>query len=99
MPPPCLLLLRHGLRRGVRPLHHAVNLCPKVPRPQFVHLAAEFSERSPAVTVAAGIRQPRNRCSAPVPLRTQGCCDPCHKGHEPSPDTYITPPAKHLLAA
>ncbi|MGW4688521.1 RRQRL motif-containing zinc-binding protein [Streptomyces sp. NPDC004244] len=24
-----------------------------------------------------------------LPLRTQGCCDPCHKGYQPSPDTYL----------
>lgn len=34
-----------------------------------------------------------------LPLRTKGSCDPCFEGYEPSPDTYITPPAKHLLAA
>ncbi|MGW3984116.1 RRQRL motif-containing zinc-binding protein [Streptomyces mirabilis] len=34
-----------------------------------------------------------------LPLRTKGSCDPCFEGYEPSPDTYIAPPAKHLLAA
>ncbi|WP_406516313.1 RRQRL motif-containing zinc-binding protein [Streptomyces sp. NBC_00873] len=36
-----------------------------------------------------------------LPLRTQGCCDPCHKGYEPSPDTYFTAtaPVTHRLAA
>ncbi|MGW2416031.1 RRQRL motif-containing zinc-binding protein [Streptomyces tubercidicus] len=34
-----------------------------------------------------------------LPLRTQGVCDPCDKGYEPTPGTYTTPPAKHLLAA
>ncbi|MFE2473138.1 RRQRL motif-containing zinc-binding protein [Streptomyces mirabilis] len=34
-----------------------------------------------------------------LPLRTKGSCDACFEGYEPSPDTYITPPAKHLLAA
>jgi hypothetical protein len=33
------------------------------------------------------------------PLRTQGRFDPCHKGYQPSPDTYIAPAAKYLLAA
>ncbi|WP_236573994.1 RRQRL motif-containing zinc-binding protein [Streptomyces sp. GS7] len=36
-----------------------------------------------------------------LPLRTQGCCDPCHQGFEPAPDTYTTSPAPalHRLAA
>ncbi|WP_445520959.1 RRQRL motif-containing zinc-binding protein [Streptomyces sp. NEAU-174] len=34
-----------------------------------------------------------------LPLRTQGWCDPCHHGFEPSPDTYMTSPATHRLAA
>ncbi|MEU3774229.1 RRQRL motif-containing zinc-binding protein [Streptomyces sp. NPDC032472] len=36
-----------------------------------------------------------------LPLRTQGCCDPCHRGYEPSPDTYFTTtaPVPHRLAA
>lgn len=36
-----------------------------------------------------------------LPLRTQGRCDPCDKGYEPSPDTYFAPtaPVTHRLAA
>ncbi|MBZ6204700.1 hypothetical protein KVH17_34080 [Streptomyces olivaceus] len=36
-----------------------------------------------------------------LPLRTQGCCDPCARGYEPSPDTYLasTAPVTHRLAA
>ncbi|MFE5372788.1 RRQRL motif-containing zinc-binding protein [Streptomyces mirabilis] len=36
-----------------------------------------------------------------LPLRSLGCCDPCDKGFEPSPDTYMTSPAPttHRLAA
>ncbi|MEI7029657.1 hypothetical protein [Streptomyces pratensis] len=36
-----------------------------------------------------------------IPLRTQGRCDPCDKGYEPSPDTYFTStaPVTHRLAA
>ncbi|WP_201724630.1 RRQRL motif-containing zinc-binding protein [Streptomyces antimycoticus] len=34
-----------------------------------------------------------------LPLRTQGCCNACNTGREPTPGTYIDPPAKHLLAA
>jgi hypothetical protein len=30
----------------------------------------------------------RRRYYACLPLRTQGCCEPCHQGFEPSPDTY-----------
>ncbi|MFE2943402.1 RRQRL motif-containing zinc-binding protein [Streptomyces sp. NPDC059255] len=41
----------------------------------------------------------RRRYHFCLPLRTQGCCDPCDKGFEPTPDTYTEPPAKHLLAA
>ncbi|MGC0344208.1 hypothetical protein RKD20_009242 [Streptomyces sp. SLBN-8D4] len=35
------------------------------------------------------------------PLRTQGQCEPCHKGYEPSPDTVMTypAPATHRLVA
>ncbi|WP_392666950.1 hypothetical protein [Streptomyces sp. LN785] len=31
------------------------------------------------------MRQPRNKCSAPVPLRTQGCCTAWNTGTEPPP--------------
>ncbi|MFD3779761.1 RRQRL motif-containing zinc-binding protein [Streptomyces sp. NPDC058612] len=36
-----------------------------------------------------------------LPLRTQGRCDPCARGYEPSPDTYVTTlaTAVHRLAA
>lgn len=36
-----------------------------------------------------------------LPLRTQGRCDPCARGYEPSPDTYFasTAPVTHRLAA
>ncbi|MER7898930.1 RRQRL motif-containing zinc-binding protein [Streptomyces sp. NPDC096046] len=36
-----------------------------------------------------------------LPLRSQGCCDPCARGFEPSPDTYVasTAPVIHRLAA
>ncbi|WP_329212473.1 RRQRL motif-containing zinc-binding protein [Streptomyces sp. NBC_01708] len=34
-----------------------------------------------------------------LPLRTQGCCNACNTGTEPTPATYTAPPAKHLLAA
>ncbi|TXR94498.1 hypothetical protein EAO73_35025 [Streptomyces sp. col6] len=36
-----------------------------------------------------------------LPLRTVGCCDPCARGYEPSPDTYMasTTPVRHQLAA
>ncbi|MGW1328165.1 RRQRL motif-containing zinc-binding protein [Streptomyces antibioticus] len=36
-----------------------------------------------------------------LPLRTQGCCDPCARGYEPSADTYFasTAPVIHRLAA
>jgi hypothetical protein len=34
-----------------------------------------------------------------LPLRTQGVCDPCDKGYEPSPETVMTSPATHRLAA
>ncbi|MCA1219278.1 RRQRL motif-containing zinc-binding protein [Streptomyces sp. 8L] len=32
-----------------------------------------------------------------LPLHTQGVCDPCDKGYEPTPGTYELP-AQHLLA-
>jgi hypothetical protein len=34
-----------------------------------------------------------------LPLRAQGVCDPCDKGYEPSPETVMTSPATHRLAA
>lgn len=36
-----------------------------------------------------------------LPLRTQGRCDACARGYEPSPDTYVasTAPVIHRLAA
>ncbi|MER7750263.1 hypothetical protein ABT013_33910 [Streptomyces bacillaris] len=35
------------------------------------------------------------------PLRTVGSCDPCARGYEPTPGTYVhtTPPVSHRLAA
>ncbi|MES5824868.1 RRQRL motif-containing zinc-binding protein [Streptomyces sp. RG80] len=42
----------------------------------------------------------RRRYYACLPLRTQGCCEPCDKGYEPSPDTVMIPaPDTHRLAA
>ncbi|MFE7934324.1 RRQRL motif-containing zinc-binding protein [Streptomyces sp. NPDC057456] len=43
----------------------------------------------------------RRRYHFCLPLRTQGVCDPCDKGYEPSPDTYLPPtaPVPHRLAA
>lgn len=42
----------------------------------------------------------RRRYYACLPLRTQGRCDACEKGFEPSPDTVMIPaPATHRLAA
>ncbi|MFZ4176648.1 RRQRL motif-containing zinc-binding protein [Streptomyces griseoincarnatus] len=43
----------------------------------------------------------RRRYHFCLPLRTQGVCDPCDKGYEPSPDTYTHSPASvdHRLAA
>ncbi|TXJ83332.1 hypothetical protein E2C11_07640 [Streptomyces lavendulae] len=36
-----------------------------------------------------------------LPPRTQGCCDPCARGYEPGPDTYMVSTALvvHRLAA
>ncbi|MDT6988241.1 RRQRL motif-containing zinc-binding protein [Streptomyces lusitanus] len=43
----------------------------------------------------------RRRYHFCLPLRTQGVCDPCDKGYEPSPDTYTHSPVPvdHRLAA
>ncbi|MEU0272458.1 RRQRL motif-containing zinc-binding protein [Streptomyces sp. NPDC006307] len=43
--------------------------------------------------------QCRRRYYFCLPLRTQGCCDACHRGYEPTPGTYFDSPANHLLAA
>lgn len=49
----------------------------------------------PGTTV---VQLPQHFC---LPLRTQGRCDPCDKGYEPSPDTYFasTAPVTHRPAA
>ncbi|MFI6359535.1 RRQRL motif-containing zinc-binding protein [Streptomyces sp. NPDC050743] len=42
----------------------------------------------------------RRRYYACLPLRTQGRCDACERGFEPSPDTVMIPaPAVHRLVA
>ncbi|MFC4506135.1 MULTISPECIES: RRQRL motif-containing zinc-binding protein [Streptomyces] len=42
----------------------------------------------------------RNRYYGCLPLRSQGRCDPCEMGIEPSPDTVMIPaPDTHRLAA
>ncbi|MGW8881662.1 hypothetical protein ACWGPC_54205, partial [Streptomyces mirabilis] len=46
-----------------------------------------------------GIRQQRNKRSAPVPLKTLESCAECFDGTPADPTSYIAPPAKHLLAA
>ncbi|MEU2149653.1 hypothetical protein ABZ741_35850, partial [Streptomyces globisporus] len=48
-----------------------------------------------------GIQQLKNKCSAPVPLRTVGSCDPFAQGYEPTPGTYVLSPmpVAHRLAA
>ena len=58
------------------------------------------------VGALAGARAARQTCPKCkrryyfcLPLRTQGVCDPCDKGFEPSADTVMTNPATHRLAA
>lgn len=71
---------------------------PKVSGPQFAPSYTAV-RRTIAGTVPTGIRQQRNKGSAPVPLKTLGMCLECHDGTPADPATYIAPPAKHLLAA
>lgn len=47
----------------------------------------------------AVVAQGADAAVAPVPLRTQGHCDPCEMGIAPSPDTVMVPaPTGHRLA-
>ncbi|MZE76763.1 RRQRL motif-containing zinc-binding protein [Streptomyces xinghaiensis] len=58
-----------------------------------------------ALDRAMAARQTCPRCQRRyyfcLPLRAQGCCDPCARGYEPSPGTYFasTTPVTHRLAA
>jgi hypothetical protein len=64
--------------------------------------ASDFADFIPVTaTQVTGIRPVRNKCAAPVPLRTQGRCDPFARGFEPSPDTCFASTARvtHRLAA
>lgn len=59
-----------------------------------------------ALDRAMAARSTCSRCSRRyyycLPLRTVGCCDPCARGYEPTPGTYVlttTTPVTHRLAA
>ncbi|MFD8440585.1 RRQRL motif-containing zinc-binding protein [Streptomyces microflavus] len=58
-----------------------------------------------ALDRAMAARSTCSRCSRRydycLPLRTVGSCDPCARGYEPTPGTYVTTtvPVTHRLAA
>ncbi|RPK27515.1 hypothetical protein EES37_36975 [Streptomyces sp. ADI91-18] len=70
-------------------------------RPKRVPTLAQEWALDRAMAARSTCPQCRRRYFYCLPLRTQGCCDPCHRGYEPSPDTYFpsTAPAPRRLAA
>ncbi|MEU9376524.1 RRQRL motif-containing zinc-binding protein [Streptomyces sp. NPDC048255] len=70
-------------------------------RPKRVPTLAQEWALDRAMAARSTCPQCRRRYYFCLPLRTQGSCDPCHKGYEPSPDTYFTAtaPVTHRLAA
>ncbi|MEV7076644.1 RRQRL motif-containing zinc-binding protein [Streptomyces sp. NPDC093990] len=84
--------------------------CTHRTRAFLYDLALGVPKRTPtlaqewALDRAMAARQTCPKCLtryyACLPLRTQGHCDPCELGIEPSPDTVMIPgPAAHRLAA
>ncbi|MGD9482864.1 RRQRL motif-containing zinc-binding protein [Streptomyces sp. TRM70308] len=70
-------------------------------RPKRVPTLAQEQALDRAMAARSTCPQCRRRYYFCLPLRTQGVCDPCDKGYEPSPDTYMafTAPVAHRLAA
>ncbi|MEU3520643.1 RRQRL motif-containing zinc-binding protein [Streptomyces sp. NPDC006654] len=70
-------------------------------RPKRVPTLAQEEALDRAMAARSTCPQCRRRYYFCLPLRTQGVCDPCDKGYEPSPDTYMasTAPVVHPLAA
>jgi hypothetical protein len=83
--------------------------CRHPTRGYLIRLDLAKSKRIPtlaqerALDQAMAARQTCPKCKRRyyfcLPLRTQGACDPCEKGFEPSPDTVMTDPDTHHLAA
>ncbi|MFF3505400.1 RRQRL motif-containing zinc-binding protein [Streptomyces sp. NPDC003247] len=70
-------------------------------RPKRTPTLAQEWALDRAMAARSTCPQCRRRYYFCLPLRTQGVCDPCDKGYEPSPDTYMasTAPVVHRLAA
>lgn len=71
-------------------------------RPKRVPTLAQEEALDRAMAARSTCPRCRRRYYFCLPLRTQGVCDPCDKGYEPSPDTYMTSsaaPVLHRLAA
>lgn len=98
-----------GILRCKLCLHRPDWSCRHPTRGYLVRLDLAKPKRVPTIAQewaldrAMAARQTCPKCKRRyyfcLPLRTKGSCDPCFEGYEPSPDTYTTPPAKHLLAA
>ncbi|MEU3879658.1 RRQRL motif-containing zinc-binding protein [Streptomyces californicus] len=73
----------------------------KTARPKRTPTLAQEWALDRAMAARATCPQCNRRYYFCLPLRTQGCCDPCARGYEPSPDTYFAPtaPVPHRLAA
>ncbi|PWI05702.1 hypothetical protein DIZ27_37880 [Streptomyces sp. NWU339] len=86
-------------RACTRPAYlYRVDLAQPV-RPMTLAKEAALDAAMAARSTCPLCRRRYHHC---LPLRTQGCCDPCARGYEPSPDTYTTQspaPVIHQLAA
>ncbi|MFE6885834.1 RRQRL motif-containing zinc-binding protein [Streptomyces sp. NPDC057702] len=70
-------------------------------RPKRVPTLAQEEALDRAMAARSTCPQCRRRYYFCLPLRTHGCCDPCARGYEPSPDTYTLSRAEttHRLVA
>ncbi|MFD8902672.1 RRQRL motif-containing zinc-binding protein [Streptomyces ardesiacus] len=70
-------------------------------RPKRVATLAQEEALDRAMAARSTCPECRRRYYFCLPLRTQGVCDPCARGYEPSPDTYMASTAAvvHRLAA
>ncbi|MDX3637019.1 MULTISPECIES: RRQRL motif-containing zinc-binding protein [Streptomyces] len=68
-------------------------------KPKRIPTLAQERALDQAMAARSTCPRCRRRYYFCLPLRTQGVCDPCDKGYEPSPETVMTSPATHRLAA
>ena len=62
----------------------------EVARPKRTPTLAQEEALDRAMAARSTCPQCKRRYYFCLPLRTQGVCDPCDKGYEPSPDTYTS---------